>query len=172
MSELEAAEVMSDVLKALNHCHSQCIIHRDIKPENIMYGSDNQIKLVDFGFAIIQHGSKPNEICGTPYYVAPEVLGGKYGKECDMWSLGVTLFQLLTGQYPFEGTTKPEVFSKIKRGKFKIPANLTKNCQDLIRQMITLDPKKRITANEALNHPWIKNEDKRRSLVLTMTYSA
>ena len=92
-SEAEAAEVMRDLLKALQHCHSQCIIHRDIKPENIMYGRDGLVKFIDFGFAIAQHKSLANmDICGSPYYIAPEVLTANYGHECDIWSLGVTLY--------------------------------------------------------------------------------
>lgn len=84
--------MLADLLRALNHCHNQSIVHRDIKPENIMFGSDNMVKLVDFGFATEHHGNSKGEICGSPMYVAPEVLTGTYGSECDIWSLGVTLY--------------------------------------------------------------------------------
>lgn len=132
-SEQEAAVVMKDLLKALQHCHSQCIIHRDIKPENIMYGKSGYVKFIDFGFAIAQHHKKAEmDVCGSPYYIAPEVLSGKYGQECDIWSLGVTLYQLITGEMPFDGSGQQEVFRKIKKGNFKMPQMLSSNCQDLI----------------------------------------
>ena len=125
-SEYEAAEVMRDLLKALQHCHSQCIIHRDIKPENIMYGHDGLVKFIDFGFAIAQHKARSQmDICGSPYYIAPEVLTGSYGHECDLWSLGVTLYQLLTGMMPFDGSGQSEVFKKIKKGHFTMPNSLS-----------------------------------------------
>lgn len=154
-SEKEAAIVMQDLLKALQHCHSQCIIHRDIKPENIMYGKDGLVKFIDFGFAIAQHARKANmDICGSPYYIAPEVLSGTYGQECDIWSLGVTLYQLLTGEMPFDGSGQQEVFKKIKKGHFKMPHKLSSDCQDLLTKMITVDHKARISALDALNHTW------------------
>lgn len=81
------------------------------------------------------------DIAGTPYYIAPEVLDGVYGIQCDIWSLGVSLFQILTGQLPFKGNTQQEVFRKIKSGKFDIPSSLSKDCADLIMNMIKVNPK-------------------------------
>jgi calcium-dependent protein kinase len=129
MTEKEVSNLMSKLLRALQHCHSQDIIHRDIKPENIMFGEDNEIKFIDFGFAITQHKKKSTmDIAGTPYYIAPEVLTANYGKECDIWSLGVCVFQLLTGKMPFDGDSQNEVFGKIKEGKFKMPRYLSAAC--------------------------------------------
>jgi len=98
-----------------------------------MYGKNDEVKFIDFGFAIAQHGKKTEmDICGSPYYIAPEVLTGSYGKECDIWSLGVTLYQLLTGEMPFDGSGQQEVFRKIKKGTFKMPSKLSDDCKDLL----------------------------------------
>ena len=99
------------------------------------------------------------DIAGTPYYIAPEVLSGNYGKECDIWSLGVCVYQLLTGQMPFDGDSQQEVFGKIKSGKFHMPKMLSSQCKDLIHKMIEVDPNKRISARDAMNHPWIKEAE-------------
>jgi len=93
ISELEAAKYMKQVCEALVHCHSMNIIHRDIKPENIMFGKDGQIKLIDFGLSLIRAGNYSKlKTAGTPYYFAPEVTLKKYGKQCDIWSLGVSFY--------------------------------------------------------------------------------
>ena len=99
-----------------------------------MYSGEEEIKFIDFGFAITQSKKKSEmDIAGTPYYIAPEVLTGVYGKECDIWSLGVVIYQLLTGQMPFDGDSTGEVFSKIKKGLFHLPGYLTADCKDLIK---------------------------------------
>ena len=123
MNENQAAIVMEKILKALIHCHKQGILHRDIKPENIMYGIDGEIRLVDFGLAkqTTNPGEKLHTVAGTPYFIAPEVLQGSYGKECDIWSLGVLLYLIIFGTQPFDGNNRADVFKKIQKGDFKFP---------------------------------------------------
>jgi calcium-dependent protein kinase len=111
-SEKDCANIMEKLFSAISHCHSNNIAHRDLKPENIMYASndpDSEIKLIDFGLSKKAKSKKTSleTIVGTPYYVAPEVLEGKYGFECDMWSLGVLMYILLSGYLPFPGKTAP-----------------------------------------------------------------
>jgi calcium-dependent protein kinase len=105
-----------------------------------MFGKCGEIKFIDFGFAVVQNQRKSKmEVAGTPYYVAPEVLSGCYGKECDIWSLGVSFYQMLSGEVPFDGNSQEEVFDKIKDGKYKKIANISEKCHDLLDRMIQVD---------------------------------
>lgn len=105
-NEKEAAEIIQKLLKAINHCHINKITHRDLKPENIMIGRDGELKIIDFGLAAhVKPTSQLDSVVGSPFYLAPEVLLGKYGSKCDIWSLGVLLYILLSGYLPFVGKT-------------------------------------------------------------------
>ena len=99
-------------------------------------------------------------IAGTPYFIAPEVLNGDYSKECDIWSFGVLLYVLLSGKYPFDASNRTDLFEKIRSGSYTFPSTqfklISDDCQDLIKQMICVDRKKRITADKVLAHPWFK----------------
>ena len=112
-------------------------MHRDLKPENIIFGPDGEPKLTDFGFAT-EHkkGFSWLEIVGSTHFMAPEVLYGKYGKECDVWSLGVIIYQMLTGELPFNAKTDPEIRDKIRFGQFEMPENISTNAQDLLKKML------------------------------------
>ena len=157
MEEREASEIMMKIVKALIHCHELNIMHRDLKPENIIFGPDGEPKLTDFGFAL-EHkkGMTWLECVGSTHFMAPEVLYGKYGKECDVWSLGVIIFQTLTGELPFDGPTDAEVRDKIRFGQFKMPDNLSDHAKDLLREMLNYQNDKRITFKEVLRHPWFQ----------------
>lgn len=102
-NESEAAVIMKKLLRAINHCHASGVVHRDIKPENVMIGRDGEIKLIDFGLSrrVSDKYTTMTTIAGTPFYMAPEVLDGEYDSQCDIWSLGVLLYVLVSGYLPF-----------------------------------------------------------------------
>mmetsp|Transcript_51639 Transcript_51639/g.70926 ORF Transcript_51639/g.70926 Transcript_51639/m.70926 type:complete len:125 (-) Transcript_51639:726-1100(-) len=120
-----------DLLNVVIHYQSRNIIHRDIKTENIMFSTTGDIKLVDFGLAL-QTRSKIKELAGTGYYMSPGVINKKYGKECDLWAIGVTLYYLVEGHYPFFGKSKDEVFGKICEGNYPAPQSCSPECADFI----------------------------------------
>jgi calcium-dependent protein kinase len=151
-SEKEVRKVMFQVVSAISHCHAMGIIHRDIKPDNIMItNKDKQVKLIDFGLARNGLNDEDQQICGTPYYMAPEMITrAGYSAKIDVWSMGVMLYFLVTGQMPFTGHTQKELFAKICFGKvdYEIDALgfVSKQCVDLMKKMLVHNPKKRITA--------------------------
>ena len=154
-SEKDAASIIAKCLEALQHCHSLGITHRDIKPENIMYGKDKEIRLVDFGLSK-DSKEKMSTYAGTPYFMAPEVIKGEYGHECDIWSLGCVLYMLVAGRLPFEGYSRQEVFGKIQKGAFTMP-RCSPECQDLLKQMLTVSISERPTALQCYKHPWFES---------------
>ena len=180
-NEKKAAYIMRQILSALNYLHSRGIVHRDIKPENILveeqskkskikHGEDEiNIKLIDFGAS---NYFKTNQILtlkiGSPYYIAPEVLNKCYNEKCDIWSAGVVLYVMLTGNFPFVGQTTQQLFENIKTGKYNISGKeynaISQNAKDLIKQMLELNAMKRISASECLNSPFFSiindNNDK------------
>jgi len=168
-NEREAAEVTKSVAGALSYIHSIDVVHRDLKPENLLYLTrepDSPIKVTDFGLAKIRSSNHLllHTACGTPSYVAPEVLrteveGTGYGRECDLWSLGVILYILLCGFPPFYHENTRELYKQIKKGQFDFPdpfwTEISKEAKDLVRKLLTVDPVKRYTADQVLSHPWI-----------------
>jgi calcium-dependent protein kinase len=128
-------------LKAINHCHSLDVCHRDIKPENILLGDNGSLKLIDFGLSEqVKNNKKMSTIVGTPYYIAPEVLKGKYNDKCDIWSLGVIMYILLSGYLPFGGDGAAAVFEKVIEGKISFSQKEWKKVSDeaidLIKKML------------------------------------
>jgi calcium-dependent protein kinase len=164
-SEADASGVMKQLLSSICYIHNKDIVHRDLKPENILLDTkkNNIIKIIDWGTARFfdkDKNKKMNKISGTPYYIAPEVLFEKYDEKCDIWSVGVIMYILLCGYPPFNGETDNEILSNIKAGKFKFPdeewSNISKDAKDLITGMLEFDPKKRFSAEQALEHNWFK----------------
>jgi len=164
-TEQEARDVMKILLEAINYCHSNAIVHRDLKPENLLLSSphdDAHIKIADFGFAKkCPAGRKLETQCGTPSYVAPEILTGTpYSLPVDIWSIGVINFILLGGYPPFyDDKSQAEMFKKIRNGTYSFHKQywekVSEDAKDLISKMLMVPPEKRITAEEALKHPWI-----------------
>ena len=148
------------LLKAINHCHSLNIAHRDIKPENILVTDDGDVKLIDFGLSKQVKNKKMKTIVGTPYYIAPEVLQGKYGLKCDIWSLGVILYILLSGYLPFGGSNAAEVFEKVTSGEYTFNQKewkfVSPEAKELIENMLQVDVKKRYNADQWLKQKWFE----------------
>ncbi|KAJ3020563.1 hypothetical protein HKX48_000584 [Thoreauomyces humboldtii] len=149
VKEREARSFFRQVLSAVDYCHKNAVIHRDLKPENLLLDQSKTIKIIDFGFGnnFTVEGLL-DTFCGSPYYAAPEmILGKKYeGPEVDMWSLGVILFALLCGHLPFDDDNMKELYRKIANG-----------ARHLISRLITVDPKRRATLAEVLEHKWVND---------------
>lgn len=164
-SEKEAKNIMGQLLSAIKFCHLHGVIHRDIKPENIIFTTKlgPEIKVIDFGASTqFLKNAVFSESIGTPYYIAPEVLKNNYNKKCDIWSCGVILYILLTGSPPFGGNSRQEIIRNVSKGKYSMKRpefdNASSNSKDLIKKMLTFDFNSRITATEALEHPWFKEK--------------
>lgn len=162
-TEREARDLVYILLSTLAYLHDADIVHRDLKPENLLLKSgddDTSIKIADFGFAKNLRGGTDNEMCGTPGYVAPEIIRRKsYKHTVDVWSAGVIVYILLGGYPPFWDTNQKKLFRKIKHGAYEFHeaywSHVSDGAKDLIRKMLTVDPDKRITARQCLNHPWL-----------------
>lgn len=166
MKEKQAQIIFSQILSAIEYCHSKGVYHRDIKPENILLTSVGTVKLSDFGLGTISTDALKNKLldttCGTPNYVAPEVLRkqGYDGAPADIWSLGVCLYVTLAGCLPFDEDDLPTLFSRIESAKYAIPPWLSRNAVDIIDRMIQRDPVKRATTTELWAHPWMEGAKK------------
>ena len=191
ISEKKICSIINKLLSAISHIHSLGIVHRDLKPDNILFEKEDitsDIKIIDFGVSRQSYTKNDDltSIVGTPYYVAPEVLSGKYDKKVDVWSIGIIMYVLLTGRPPFNGSSKSELFEKIKTKDIPYPVNhrilkrkktnlkdeenklidktaeYSKECVSFLNSLTYKDPQKRPTAIEALKNKWfniLKDED-------------
>jgi len=164
-TEADAATIVKQLCEALQYLHKRGIVHRDLKLENLLLKKKGglEIKLADFGLSKLYSGQALQTACGTPFYVAPDVLlGSGYGPEVDMWSVGVLLYVLLSGRLPFAADSDAELFRLIIAGKlvWKTPQfdAVSAEGKDLISKLINTDPEHRYSAAQALSHQWIQQK--------------
>ncbi|XP_072517755.1 phosphorylase kinase, gamma 1b (muscle) [Salminus brasiliensis] len=168
LSEKETRKIMRALLEVVQFLHSQNIVHRDLKPENILLDDDMNIKLTDFGFSVqIEPGQRLNEVCGTPGYLAPEIIEcsmdpnhAGYGPAVDLWSSGVIMYTLLAGSPPFWHRKQMLMLRMILAGKYNFSSpewdDRSDTVKDLISRLLVVDPQSRYTATDALNHPFFQ----------------
>ncbi|XP_068780918.1 calcium/calmodulin-dependent protein kinase type IV-like isoform X2 [Struthio camelus] len=164
-SERDAADAVKQILEAVAYLHANGIVHRDLKPENLLYATpapDAPLKIADFGLSkIVEDQVTMKTVCGTPGYCAPEILRGcAYGPEVDMWSLGIITYILLCGFEPFYDERGDQyMFKRILNCEYDFVSpwwdDVSLNAKDLVKKLIVLDPKKRLTTLQALQHPWV-----------------
>ncbi|XP_020245168.1 calcium-dependent protein kinase 18 isoform X1 [Asparagus officinalis] len=163
-TEKDAAIVVRQMLKVAAKCHLHGLVHRDMKPENFLFKStkeDSPLKATDFGLSdFIKPGKKFHDIVGSAYYVAPEVLKRKSGPESDVWSIGVITYILLCGRRPFWDKTEDGIFKEVLRNKpdfrRKPWPSITNGAKDFVQKLLVKDPRTRLTAAQALSHPWVR----------------
>ncbi|KAI3989460.1 hypothetical protein MKX01_022735 [Papaver californicum] len=163
-TEKDAAVIVRQMLRVAAECHLNGLVHRDMKPENFLFKSvklDSPLKATDFGLSdFIKPGRKFQDIVGSAYYVAPEVLKRKSGPESDVWSIGVITYILLCGRRPFWDKTEDGIFKEVLRNKpdfrRKPWPSISHSAKDFIKKLLVKDPRARLTAAQALSHPWVR----------------
>jgi calcium-dependent protein kinase len=172
LNERKCRIIIMKILHAINYCHSHGIVHCDLKPDNIIFESPNEeeenedilnlldLKLLDFGLSSrIKKNEKLNNTVGTAYFIAPETIKGEYDEKCDVWSIGVILYYILSGKFPFTGNSNFEIFEKIQKSEpvFKnLFKDVSQNAIDFIKKCLVKNPNERPSAKECLSHPWLE----------------
>ncbi|MEE6519898.1 hypothetical protein FKM82_017663 [Ascaphus truei] len=162
LSENENLPIFKQIVEALKCCHGQGVAHRDLKCENILMTSDNIPKLSDFGFAVSLNGDTLSAtFCGSPAYVAPEILQGKSydAMKADIWSLGVMLYLMVTGYMPFDDTDLTKLL-QFQNQPLEFPSSpaLSDSCRDIISSMLSINHNERPTVHQILEHPWFSHQ--------------
>lgn len=164
LDERETRRIFMQIMSALDYCHRRRVVHRDLKPENILMDENGNIKIADFGLAAVTapfSGSLTLQ-CGTPEFTAPEIVQGKEynGQTVDIWSVGVMLYEALSGQLPFKGPTQAALFKAIQKGTYEaLPGHISADCRDLVRRLLIVSPEQRATMDQILEHPWCRSSE-------------
>lgn len=159
LKEDEAKPIFRQILETLQYIHEMGISHRDLKPENILIDEFGKIKISDFGLSkFYDHNCLVDTPCGSPCYASPECVSGRSynGITTDIWSCGVILYAMMTGQLPWTKRNQTQLFQQIKKGEYSIPSYLSPECRNMIKMLMTVDLKERYTIEQALNDPWLK----------------
>ena len=159
LPESEARLFFKNILDGVLFIHSCNIAHRDLKPENILIDAEGHAKISDFGLSkYVGDAGLTSTSCGSPCYVSPDVLTGKEydAKKSDMWSCGVILYTMVTGLLPWTRRNQVELFQQIRNCQYRVPAYVSPECSNLIKSLMNPDPEKRLSAEEALNHPFME----------------
>jgi calcium-dependent protein kinase len=165
-SEKDAAEVFRVMVRTIAHCHNLGVMHRDLKPENFVLATkdtDAPIKAIDFGLsAYFEPGERFRDIVGSAYYVAPEVLKQNYSCEADIWSCGIILYILLSGVPPFWAQSDPQIFDAVRKGVYDLEGDpwpkISASAKGLIKRILVGNPAARMSSEEILNHPWVRED--------------
>ncbi len=165
--EQDMSNIIFQLVKALFFIHNKNIVHRDIKPENILFSDKkdfSSLKLIDFGLATQK--KTDNKTVGTPYYMAPEMIKGKYSPKSDIWSVGIIIYLMLTDKFPFVNSKEYDVFEMIEEGNYNTQllddCECSEEAKDLVKKILVKDPDKRPSASDIIDHPWIKKHYKKR----------
>ena len=158
LDEAKARYIFLQLVYAISHCHCRSVLHRDVKLDNVLLDTEKGVKLCDFGVSkIVKKKQFVKEQCGTPAYIAPEIIAneGYSGFASDIWSLGVVLYAMIQGTVPYKARNMKDLLSLIKKEKFTYPNQISNAAKDLINRMLVIEPTKRLTIPEILNHNWV-----------------
>ena len=158
LREQQAANIFQQIVSAINYIHQNGVAHRDLKPQNILITLWPNIKISDFGLCGFMEDTKMKTFCGTPCYTAPECINQvQYnGVYSDVWSLGVILYEMVTGMHPWDVRNITKMVKQISQAQFTVPSTVTPACDELIKMILKVRPNERPTCEKILNHPWMK----------------